>query len=389
MAAHHPRPKRHVHADTHPDTSNAVATTSSRDAYDRLAAAAGAPVCARREWLDVWAAANPGWDTFTVEVPGPDAAVTAAAAVLARRRSWWGTRVVLAGAGDSDVACLPAGDYVSAGRLADEIVATLADVRGPWRLHFDQVPADSPLPQLLSRRLRAAVVGDGDPVPFTAFGDDRTPAGYLSRRFRKETRRRRRRLEEAHTVDVELVSDPAAIAAAADEVAALRRERDHDLGRPSTLDTDAGAAFWRGIVERFGARGDLELALLRADGRLAAYVISVVDGAAYRGWDGRIATTLAKFAPGQILDVAVFEHALARPELSLIDYGRGDQQQKMHYANDTLKTVQLRAWSSPLLRRWDRLVEATISRLRRFKEAHPGLERRWRDIKVRTLRTRG
>lgn len=198
-------------------------------------------------------------------------------------------------------------------------------------------------------------------------------------------------MEEAYAVEVEMLSDPDAIAALAGSVADLRRARDHDLSRPSTLDTESGAAFWHGVVDHYGSTGDLELAVLRADGRMAAFVISIVerreDGSvAYRSWDGRIATDLARFAPGQILDVAVFEHCLSRAEVALVDYGRGDQQQKLHYANTAYETAVLNAWSSLWLQRCDAARDAVVSSLRRFKESHPGLERRWRAAKRAVLR---
>lgn len=358
-------------------------------AHDALAAAESAPVYARGEWLRIWRAANPQWEPFAVEVRA--AGGPRAVALLARRRRRGSTEVVLMGAGDCDVASVPAADDAAAAVLAGAVAAELTAIKGRWRAVFDQMPAGAAVARALAATLTCARVVDGDPVPFTELSGGREASSYLSRRFRKETRRRRRRLEEEHAVTVEFVSDPAAIAAAAAAITGLRRRRDHDLSRPSTLDTEAGSAFWHGVVDHFAASGRLELALLRAGGELAAYVISIVDARgdgsiAYRGWDGRIATQFSRFAPGQILDVAVFEHCLARPDVSIVDYGRGDQQQKTHYANSAYETVALHVWSSSWLRRYDAAVDAAVAALRDFKESHPGLERRWRTLKRTALR---
>lgn len=386
------------HSDESPRTyevrrhAGEAALGTGGDAFDSLARAEGAPVCARRDWLSIWSEAHPEWRLLALEVRGGDGA-TVAAAILARRRRLGFTQVVLAGAGDCDMASLPVTSVTAAEALSDALAAELDSIRGPWRLSLDQVPAGSPVPALLRGRLRTATVADGDPVPRTEVGSDRGLASYLSQRFRKETRRRRRRFEEQHRVEVDFLTTPGDVAAAVDSVARLRRERDHDLSRPSTLDAESGAAFWHGVVDHFGAAGELELALLRADGRPAAYVISILDTApdgavVYRGWDGRIATEFARFAPGQILDVAVLEHVLEQTDAVLVDYGRGAQEQKLHYANTMGETAAVRAWSSPWLHRWDTLLAAAVAALRSFKEGHPGLERRWREVKRSVLRSR-
>jgi hypothetical protein len=93
--------------------------------------------------------------------------------------------------------------------------------------------------------------------------------------------------------------------------------RDHDAGRVSDLDDGAGVAFWRSVYDGHAARRELEVATLRLDGHLAAYVVALADPPAYRVFDGRFAPKWRPYSPGRRLEMAVMEHARRRsfPEL--------------------------------------------------------------------------
>ncbi len=101
----------------------------------------------------------------------------------------------------------------------------------------------------------------------------------------------------------------AALVALRDEIEAVHQARDHDAGRVSDLDDSAGLAFWRSVYEGHAARGELEVATLRLDGHLAAYVIALADSPAYRVFDGRFAPKWRLYSPGRRLEAAVVEHA--------------------------------------------------------------------------------
>src|SRR5207247_1640934 len=60
------------------------------------------------------------------------------------------------------------------------------------------------------------------------------------------------------------------------------------------------------------ALGELEVATLRLDGHLAAYVVALADSPAYRVFDGRFAPKWRLYSPGRRLEVAVVEHARRR-----------------------------------------------------------------------------
>ena len=108
--------------------------------------------------------------------------------------------------------------------------------------------------------------------------------------------------------------------------------RDHDAGRVSDLDDGAGVAFWRSVYDGHAARGELEVATLRLDGHLAAYVVALADSPAYRVFDGRFAPKLAAVLPGRRLEVAVVEHARGRvlPRAGLDEQRRPGEAGRQH-----------------------------------------------------------
>ena len=59
--------------------------------------------------------------------------------------------------------------------------------------------------------------------------------------------------------------------------------------RRSDLDDPRYHAFWSSLVIALAASAELELALAEVDGELVAYDIGLLDGTAYRIWDGRFA----------------------------------------------------------------------------------------------------
>ena len=52
------------------------------------------------------------------------------------------------------------------------------------------------------------------------------------------------------------------------------------------------------MYDGHAARGELEVATLRLDGHLAAYVVALADPPAYRVFDGRFAPSGGRTPPG-------------------------------------------------------------------------------------------
>jgi CelD/BcsL family acetyltransferase involved in cellulose biosynthesis len=123
----------------------------------------------------------------------------------------------------------------------------------------------------------------------------------LPRRMRSELRRRRRRLEERGTLELEIATGDAGLAELLDEGFAVEtsgwkaRTGTAIVSRPDTL------AFYTGVARWAAARGILRLAFLRLDGRPLAFHFTIEDrGVAYQlkgGYD----PDWRELAPGVLL----------------------------------------------------------------------------------------
>jgi len=148
------------------------------------------------------------------------------------------------------------------------------------------------------------------PVPGIGFGQDEVPLGPGIRSGLDRSGHRIR--QHALTETIRFEREPARLAELRDEIEAVHLARDHDAGRVSDLDDGAAVAFWRSVYDGHAARGELEVATLRLDGHLAAYVVALADSPAYRVFDGRFAPKWRLYSPGRRLEVAVVEHARRR-----------------------------------------------------------------------------
>ena len=181
-----------------------------------------------------------------------------------------------------------------------------AGLSGRWRLTLTGM-RDGDEATWLSGQLPGGRAVPAPPVPGIGFTQDEVPLapGIRSGLDRSGHRIRRHALTET----IRFEREPAGLARLRDEIEAVHQARDHDAGRVSDLDDRAGLAFWRSVYDGHAVRGELEVATLRLDGHLAAYVIALVDSPAYRVFDGRFAPKWRLYSPGRRLEAAVVEHA--------------------------------------------------------------------------------
>lgn len=263
-------------------------------ALEALQRASGIPVTARLAWWRAAAEADGG------TVP-----------LLLALRDRAGERQLTSGRPDSDdlwdIAAVSAGARQA---LLDELAGYVARLRGPWRLTLSGL-RDGSEAGWLAGRLPSGRTVPAPPVPGIAFteGEVTLAPGIRSGLDRAGHRIRQHALTETIRFDRE----PARLAQLRGEIEAVHRARDHDAGRVSDLDDSAGEAFWRSVYDRHASRGELEVATLRLDGYLAAYVVALADPPAYRVFDGRFAPDWRLFSPGRRLEVAVVEHARRGP----------------------------------------------------------------------------
>jgi CelD/BcsL family acetyltransferase involved in cellulose biosynthesis len=184
-------------------------------------------------------------------------------------------------------------------------------------------------------------------VPRVRLDGDRSASDHLSRNTRKALRRARNRIDSAGmTMQIAFEQDPRAIAELLDEVELVHRKRDHDQRRSSDLDSPAGQRFWRETILDHAERGEAELATLRLDGRLAAYVVALLDGSTYRVFDGRCDSHFAPFSPGRLVEAATLERALTDERFDELDWMSGVGPEKLLTENASQARVRFIASSA-------------------------------------------
>lgn len=126
---------------------------------------------------------------------------------------------------------------------------------------------------------------------------------------------------------------------------------------------DAGLAFLRDLAERESAAGRLRLGFARIDGRAVATQLWTVDhGVALihklshdRAFDGG--------SPGTLLSHAMFERAINRDRVSLIDYGTGDNDYKLDWMETRVPLHRIDAFNPRCASAWLPAVRTAISAL--------------------------
>jgi hypothetical protein len=189
------------------------------------------------------------------------------------------------------------------------LVRYAARLSFPWRLTLTGL-RDEDEATWLAGQLPDGRVIPAPRVPGIGFGQDEVPLGPGIRSGLDRSGQRIR--QHALTETIRFECEPARLAELRDEIEAVHLARDHDAGRVSDLDDGAGVAFWRSVYDGHAARGELEVATLRLDGHLAAYVVALADSPAYRVFDGRFAPKWRLYSPGRRLEVAVVQHARRR-----------------------------------------------------------------------------
>jgi|SRR5664279_1588207 CelD/BcsL family acetyltransferase involved in cellulose biosynthesis len=317
-------------------------------ALDDLHARTGAPVTARRTWLQTWMDCFTSYQSFAVLVEDGDGA--AGAALLAFRRRHGLTIVRSVGHAMSDQVRFPALDPAAATQLAIGVAGALQGLPRPWRLDVEQLPPDDPVVAALRRQLPWAEVRSGDPSPTVRFTRGRALRSYISRNHHQASRRLVNRMRRADlATEVEVLSQPADIAALLPDLERICRQRDHQLGRLSQFDDPEGGPFFHEVVRRLAENGEVALTTLRLGSQLVAYVLSFVDGSVHRMWNTRFDPRLAQFGPGRLAVDAALGAALADESIVEFDWMRGDEPYKASTATDVVPAVRLVAWSSQLL----------------------------------------
>lgn len=357
-------------------------------ALDALHRAAGTPLTARRTWLQAWCTEQDrAQEPVLLACADPaDEGRLVAAAVLARRVRAGLRDYRLAGDGPSDYGAFAVHPDVpdAPDRLARAIAGELTGGPGPWRLRAAQLPAHDPTAARLLALLPHARRVPGTPSPMVDLAGPESVAP--SRNTRKVLSRMVNRAERLGTpLSTEVVSDPERIVALMPELIAVRRARDRALDRVSDLDDARERGFVERVLPELARDGELELLVVRAGSRLAAYVTVLLDPPAYRLWDTRIAPELDDLSPGQLVVQAALEQAAARPGITCLDFMRGLEPYKLRTATRIVPAETLGAWSSGPVELVAELPRRSRAAARAAMEAAPALRRGWLAVKRRVL----
>jgi hypothetical protein len=299
--------------------------------------AAGTPVTSRPAW---WrAVAAYGGAPALVTVRGRRGTLTAAGLVVVHDRC--GVRHVTSGRPAGDDAWEPAAVTPAARRaLLTEIARFTHGPPGPWSLTMTGL-RDEGDAAWLAGLLPGGEVTAAPPVPGIRFtpGTPVVFSGDVQRSLAQSGRRlRRERLSEDESVE----RDAYRVAGLRSEVESVHLAVDDRAGRRSDLDDDAAAGFWRAMYAGLTATGELEVATLRLDGQLAAYVVGVADGPVLRVIAGRAEPKWRQYAVGRRLEARVVRRA-EEDGFRELDWGSSVAPGKLIFANVTDPRWSVRA----------------------------------------------
>ncbi len=205
--------------------------------------------------------------------------------------------------------------------LAAELAEVITGLETPWRLELTGLRDGTAVLDVLAARLPHAQVLPASPVPRVRFARGENMASLLRASARAGLARSARRIaNDGLHEEIRFEDQPAPLLEMQSEIEAVHRARDHDAGRLSDLDDEAGLRFWRSVYAHHAINGELEVATLRLDDHLAAYVVAFVDSPAYRVFDGRFAPRYRRYSPGRRLESAVLDRASRDPSVHELDW---------------------------------------------------------------------
>jgi CelD/BcsL family acetyltransferase involved in cellulose biosynthesis len=290
---------------------------------------------ARWSWLETWAQCFDGWNPKMVGVRSTETDQLVGAALLATRERAEGTAIVAMGHGSSLYSALPAINDEAADALAHAIAEMLSDLPGTWSLDLEQVYDLDPVMLALSDILEHAQVLPELRIPRVLFAAEHRPDTILSKSMRKQLRRSKNKIT-ADGIEMTIGFDRgrAITAELIDEVEDVHISRDRSARRQSDLDRPAERDFWRKVIEGgISNKWEVEIATLRFDGVLAAYVVAILDGETYRIYDGRMNTDCQEYSPGRLVEAAALNRALTDPRFKVLDWMNGVAAEKLLVAN--------------------------------------------------------
>lgn len=310
--------------------------------WDRLAGELGATPFDRPGWLRAW------WDAFGQGVPElhtAEAADGELSALLLTRRA--GARRTSSTNWHSISSGLLARDAAAAAALGARLVADR-----PPRLTLQFLDEAGPVTEGLVEGLsRAGYEVRARPLeqpPFLALSGayadfERT----LGKNLRGDVRRRRRRLDEAGEVVLDLRDGTEGLDALLDEGFAIEGSGWKTAAGTAIVSRPETARFYRRLAHWAAGSGWLSLAFLRLDGTAIAFHLNLVhDGVLYH-LKGGFDPAFERFSPGKLLHAAMIEDAFARG-LRRYEFLGSDEPYKLKWSTGERRLVTVEAFAPTL-----------------------------------------
>ncbi len=136
-----------------------------------------------------------------------------------------------------------------------------------------------------------------------------------------------------------------------------------DVYRESWKPAEGSPEFLRSFAEAEGAAGRLRLGIARDEGGVVAAQLWTVEG--HTAFIHKLAHREAAKAlsPGTVLSAALFEHAIDRDKVQLIDFGTGDDPYKRDWMEQTRPRYRLQMLRPRHPGNWPIIARAFASRL--------------------------
>ncbi|MFL5883710.1 MAG: GNAT family N-acetyltransferase [Thermoleophilaceae bacterium] len=174
-------------------------------------------------------------------------------------------------------------------------------------------------------------------------GDFEQFEGTLDSKFRRETRRRRRKLEEQGEVTLSFVDGRDGLDPLLDEGFAVEGSGWKDAGGTAIASNETTERFYRDVASWAAGRGWLQLGFLRLDGRAVAFSYCVVLAGTVNVVKVGFDPGLRAFAPGTLLTRETIARAFEQ-EMSCYDFLGAPDAYKLDWTSSVRERVRVQAF---------------------------------------------
>jgi CelD/BcsL family acetyltransferase involved in cellulose biosynthesis len=297
--------------------------------WDDLADRTGAPPFARPGWFGAWYDAFGRGERQLLAIR--DGGRLAAVLPLERDRG-----VLRAAAIGHSPVYGPAAEPAALAGLATALLGSRARRRDLTMLDS----RDPLLPLLRPVRGVERVVARQPWVDAT--GDWDSYEAGLARKFRKELRRQRRRIDEQGEVLLEFQAGGEGL----DEGFAIEGSGWKSERGTAIASDPAVGRFYRSIARWAEERGWLTLAFLRVGGRAVAFDMHLEAEGAVHVLKGGFDPAWARFSPGSVLTHESLRRAFATPSLRSYEFLGGDDAYKLSWTRSVRERVRVQSFPS-------------------------------------------